>query len=112
MERQDDPGRWIVESSQTPAPLARLEADATSLVNAELVQMPGLIQTADYARAVMMAGDMLPELAEERVNARLERQLILDKYNAPKLDILLEETALRRVVGSHAVMARQLRAVL
>jgi hypothetical protein len=43
---------------------------------------------------------------------RLERQLILARAKPPKLDIILDEIALRRVVGSDAVMARQLRALL
>src|SRR6266568_43974 len=115
VERQDEPGRWIVESSKlTPThnTLLRLEAEATSLVSAELVQMPGLTQTAEYVRALMQAGDVPPELIEGRVYARKKRQLILDKGRPPKFDILLDEAALRRVVGSHAVMARQLRALL
>jgi hypothetical protein len=115
VERQDEPGRWIVESPRltpTHSTLLRLEAEATSLVNAELVQMPGLTQTAEYVRALMQAGDVPPELIEGRVYERKERQLILDKAKPPKFDILLDEAALRRVVGSHALMARQLRALL
>jgi hypothetical protein len=112
VERQDEPGRWIVESSRTPTPLMRLEAEAISLINAQLVLIPGLLQTAEYVRALVQAGGVLPELVEARVNTRMERQLILSKAKPPKLDIILDETALRRVVGSHAVMARQLRALL
>jgi len=112
VERQDEPGRWIVESSRTPTPLMRLEAEAISLVNAQLVLIPGLLQTAEYVRALVQAGGVPPELVEARVNARMERQFILSKAKPPKFDIVLDETALRRVVGSHAVMARQLRALL
>jgi transcriptional regulator with XRE-family HTH domain len=112
VERQDEPGRWILESPLVPSPLPRLEAEAMSLVSAELVLMPGLLQTAEYARAVMKAGDVLPELIDEWVNLRMERQLILAKNNPPKFDIIIDEAVLRRVVGSHAVMGRQLRALL
>jgi hypothetical protein len=56
VERQDEPGRWIVESSGAPAPLVCLEAEATSLVNAQPVRIPGLVQTTDYIRALMQAG--------------------------------------------------------
>jgi hypothetical protein len=112
VERQDEPGRWIVESSGAPTPLKRLEAEATSLVIAQLVRIPGLVQTAEYAHALMEAGDVPPELADARVKTRLERQLVLAKAKPPKLDIILDETALRRVVGSDAIMARQLRVLL
>jgi hypothetical protein len=111
-ERQDEPGRWIVESSGAPTPLKRLEAEATSLVNAELVRIPGLVQTAEYARALMQAADVPPDLTDARVKIRLERQLVLARAKPPKFDIILDEIALRRVVGSDAVMGRQLRALL
>jgi hypothetical protein len=116
VERQDEPGRWVVESPKlapTYDTLLRLEADAVSLVSAQLVQMPGLTQTAEYIRALMQAGDLPSELIDGRVNARKERQrLILDKAKPPKFDIILDEAALHRVVGSHAIMARQLAALL
>jgi hypothetical protein len=53
----------------------------------------------------MKAADVPPDLADARVKARLERQLILARAKPPKLDIILDEIALRRVVGSDAVMA-------
>jgi Domain of unknown function (DUF5753)/Helix-turn-helix domain len=114
VERQDEPGRWIVESKLKPthSTLVQLESEAISLVSAQLVQMPGLTLTAEYVRALMQAADVPPELIEGRVDERKERQLILDRNRPPKLDILLDEAALRRVVGSHAIMARQLRALL
>jgi hypothetical protein len=90
----------------------RLEAEATSLVDAEPLLMPGLVQTAEYMLALMKAADVPPELFEERLGTRMVRQRILDENNAPKFDIILDEAVLRRVVGSHAVAARQLRALL
>jgi len=112
VERQDEPGRWIVESSGAPTPLARLEAEAVSLVNAQLVRIPGPVQTAEYAHALMEAADVPPDQADALVKVRLERQLILARAKPPKLDLILDEIALRRVVGSDAIMARQLRALL
>jgi hypothetical protein len=112
VERQDDPGRWMLESPVVQTPLVRLEAEAISLVNAQIVLIPGLLQTADYARALMMAGDVPPELVDAQVKTRMERQLILAKAKPPKLDVIVDEIALRRVVGSHTIMARQLRALL
>jgi hypothetical protein len=113
-ERQDDPGRWetypeLAEGSTT---LMRLELEASSIVDVECLLVPGLVQTADYTEAIMKAADLRPEQIAARVKARKERQTILLKDKPPKLDLILDETILRRVVGSHKVMAGQLRALL
>jgi transcriptional regulator with XRE-family HTH domain len=112
VERQDEPGRWILESPLEPTPLMRLEAEAISLVDVEPLLVPGLVQTAEYMLALMKAADVPPELFEERLGTRMVRQRILDQNNPPKFDIILDEAVLRRVVGSHAVTARQLRTLL
>src|SRR5882762_3624927 len=113
-ERQDDPGRWEPMPPQAPAPrtLLRLEQKTTGIVNGQPLVVPGLVQTADYARVVIKAGNALPERVESRVEARLARQFILTKDDPPKVDLILDETALRRVVGSPKIMARQMRAIL
>jgi Domain of unknown function (DUF5753)/Helix-turn-helix domain len=112
VERQDEPGRWMLESPLEPTPLMRLEAEATSLVDAEPLLVPGLVQTTEYMLALMKAADVLPELFEERLGTRMLRQRILDRGDSPKFDIILDEAVLRRVVGSHAIMARQLRTLM
>ena len=113
-ERQDDPGRWELMPPQAPAPgtLLRLEQKTTAIVNGQPLVVPGLVQTADYARVVIRAGNALPERVEARVEARLARQFILTKDDPPKADLILDETALRRVVGNGKIMARQMRAIL
>src|SRR6266566_5110277 len=113
-ERQDDPGRWEIMSPETQKPrtITRLEAKVTTIVNAQPLLMPGLVQTADYALAVMKSGHVRPEQIEPRVEARLARQSILSKVKPPKVDLILGETVLRRVVGNHKIMAEQLRALL
>jgi len=111
VERQDEPGRWIIDSVLQQTPLVRLEAEAISLVSAEPLLIPGLVQTAEYAHAVMKADDVPPDLTESRLEARKTRQLVLDKARPPKFDIILEESVLRRQLGGSAVMARQLRAL-
>lgn len=118
-DRQDDPGRWELELPIEPddAPnkkgtLRRLELEATSFVDAETTLVPGLAQTADYTAALMKAADVPAELAARRVAIRMERQCLLFKNNPPKFDMIVDEAVLRRVVGSRAVMAQQLRALL
>jgi len=56
--------------------------------------------------------DVPPEQMESRLDTRKVRQLVLDKARAPKFDIILDESVLRRPLGGGAVMARQLRALL
>jgi transcriptional regulator with XRE-family HTH domain len=112
VDRQDEPGRWILESPTAPTPLMRLEADATSFVSVETLLIPGLVQTAEYARALMKAEGSSPEQIEQWVEWRMRRQRVLDKAKPPTFDIILDEAVLHRPLGGHALMARQLRALL
>src|SRR6266702_4411444 len=113
-ERQDDPGRWEIMPPDAPAPgtLVRLERKTTQIINGQPLVVPSLVQTADYARVIIKAGYALPEQVEPRVQARMARQSILTKGKPPKADLILDETALRRVVGDSKIMARQLRTLL
>lgn len=87
-----------------------LEAAATSIDVYMPLLVPALLQTADYARAVIRA--VRPELPdpelERRVELRMGRQDILEQDRPPALHVLLEETVLRRPVGGQQVMAAQL----
>jgi transcriptional regulator with XRE-family HTH domain len=70
----------------------------------------GLLQTPDYARTVISGyfRDESPEDIERRVELRLKRQAIVTRKTAPvKLDMLLHESALHRVVGSPRIMVEQ-----
>ncbi|MGV9412515.1 helix-turn-helix domain-containing protein [Nocardia sp. NPDC003693] len=75
-------------------------------------QIPGLLQTKDYARALIgtFYRDGLPEEVDRRVELRMKRQNIVTRKSEPlELEVLLHESALHRVVGNRAVMATQLR---
>ncbi|PJE95422.1 transcriptional regulator [Streptomyces carminius] len=76
--------------------------------------VPGLLQTEDYARAVLSLDVMLKGKAqlEERVSARLDRQMRLHSPDRPGLWIILDEAVLRRPVGGPAVMREQLTRLL
>ncbi|HEY0700318.1 MAG TPA: helix-turn-helix transcriptional regulator [Micromonospora sp.] len=87
----------------------RLESEATRLVNWEPLLVPGLLQIPEYTRAVMRACGVPETDAQTRVAARLARQAILTKDEPPELRVLVDETAVRRVLGGPQVMARQLR---
>ncbi|WP_063063725.1 helix-turn-helix domain-containing protein [Nocardia violaceofusca] len=87
-----------------------MEAAARSLITYQAV-VPGLLQTADYARALIGSyPGYTQEEVDRRVAVRLKRQKILTrKANPVRLEVLLSESALRQVVGTHRVMSGQLR---
>ena len=87
-----------------------LEADATVLRYYQSTIVPGLLQTADYARAMLEVS--VPRLTSERMaellEVKLTRQRILNREQPLRLWAVLDEAALHRVVGGRAVMASQL----
>lgn len=88
-----------------------LEADATSIRDFGLGVMPGLLQTADYARAVLMATvpRRTPEEVEQLIEGRIARQQrVLSAENPPQFHAILEASVLHRVVGTPAIMRAQL----
>ena len=83
------------------------EASAISSYHAQLV--PGLLQTAEYASAVMQTLVFSqPELINERLAVRLARQAVLARDPPPQFWTILDEAVLRRPVGAPDVMRRQL----
>jgi hypothetical protein len=70
--------------------------------------VPGLLQTAEYARALFVGAGVDEDTADEMVTARLERQAILDRPDPPHIVAVLDETVLHRLIGSPAIMADQL----
>ncbi|MEV6099746.1 helix-turn-helix transcriptional regulator [Nocardia sp. NPDC051981] len=88
-----------------------MERSARRLVTYQ-EQIPGLLQTSDYARAVFRAfpGFENDEDIQRRIDIRLKRQVIVTrKANPLAVEVLLNEAALRRVVGGKRVMAAQLK---
>lgn len=99
----------LVLKSQLPTwfqPYAELEARATYISTYQSQLVYGLLQTPEYARAVLATG--LPENLEELVAARVERQRILDRENPPMVWVILDEAALHRPIGGQGVMRNQL----
>ncbi|MCC3326988.1 helix-turn-helix domain-containing protein [Nocardia abscessus] len=86
-----------------------MERSARRLTSYE-VQVPGLLQTADYARALIGAflHDGSADEIEQRVRVRLNRQVAVTRKTRPvDLHVLLDEAALYRMVGGPKVMAEQ-----
>jgi transcriptional regulator with XRE-family HTH domain len=84
-----------------------LEAEAAEIKTYQPQLVPGLLQTADYARAVIRVEhpDATDEEVERRVELRIRRQ---QTENPPKLWVILDEAALRRTIGGAVVMRAQL----
>jgi transcriptional regulator with XRE-family HTH domain len=91
-----------------------LEAEAASISDFGLGFIPGLLQTADYARAIVQAAvpKWMPKIVEQRVLGRMTRQQLLRMQAAPHFDAVVDESVLHRVVGSRAVMLAQLERLL
>jgi transcriptional regulator with XRE-family HTH domain len=91
-------------------PFVELEKTATSLQWWEPVLIPGLLQTQEYARAILRASRPRDTDAriDEMVTARLARQEILRRHNPPDLWVIIDEGVLRRPVGDAGVMTGQL----
>jgi transcriptional regulator with XRE-family HTH domain len=90
------------------------ESEARSVHNYESLFIPGLLQTEEYGRAMVKGVLATATQAEidERVEARSERQKLLDGEQSLELWAVLDEAAIRRVVGGSAVMRGQLLHVL
>jgi transcriptional regulator with XRE-family HTH domain len=90
--------------------------EAAALIRSYEVQfVPGLLQTEDYARAVILAGrpELKADEVERRVGLRLERQKVLMRKAHPlQLWSVVDEAALRRPIGGVRVMKGQLQRLL
>ncbi|KOU68041.1 DNA-binding protein [Streptomyces sp. MMG1533] len=76
--------------------------------------VPGLLQTKEYARAVLSVGLTLSgdEQLDERLTARMTRQERLGSPDRPELCVVLDEAVLRRPIGGRDVMRAQLELLL
>lgn len=91
-----------------------LERAASVIRTYEVQFVHGLMQTEDYARAVILiANAHAPaDEIERRVSIRMKRQQLLTQPDAPELWAVLDEAALRRAPGGHKVMRAQLERLL
>lgn len=87
-----------------------LEAEASALQTYQALVIPGLLQTDDYARALIQAGpaEITEEEVERRIAIRAKRQKILTGEDPARLSAVIDEAALRRPVGGADVMRAQL----
>lgn len=89
--------------------LVGLEWEASEIQTFEAILIPGLLQTADYAKAVFKGGRVMEGNDIERLTeARLARQRMLNREDPPTLWAIIDEAALRKQVGGIDVMHDQL----
>ncbi|MEU0722870.1 helix-turn-helix transcriptional regulator [Streptomyces sp. NPDC006140] len=108
-------GWWSTYARTMPSGLAMyigLEDGAKSIRAWEPGVVFGLFQTEDYARALFEAGKLVEEQTTEFVKRgvalRMERQEILTRENPVEIRAILDEAALRRIVGSREIMLKQI----
>lgn len=117
LERVSQPAQsaaWLA-TGYVPDQLASLmvlEQEATIITYVEVALMPGLVQTADYARLVFdgLVGEDTD--LEKQVTTRLGRQSLLSRPRGPKVVMFIEEGALNRTLGSSRVLRDQLEQLL
>ncbi|WP_431921144.1 helix-turn-helix domain-containing protein [Micromonospora wenchangensis] len=91
-----------------------LEAAAALIRSYEVQFVPGLLQTPEYARSVVLLGHRgaAADEVDRRVELRMQRQQVLDRADPPQLWAVIDEAALRRPIGGPQVMHGQLTALI
>lgn len=85
------------------------ESTANAIDGYELVFVPGVTQTPQYARALFeLGGKFEPAVIDSRVETRMSRREVLTRYNPAQCTFYVHEHALRSMVGSPQVMLEQM----
>ncbi|MFD1932613.1 MULTISPECIES: helix-turn-helix domain-containing protein [Nonomuraea] len=109
----NEPGWWHRFNDLLPSwfqAYVGLEEAAARIRTYEVQFVPGLLQTKEYAKAVITAGSagVSGDEIARRVDLRLERQRVLERPGGPILWAVIDEAALRRPIGGAEVMKAQL----
>ncbi|MFI5776511.1 helix-turn-helix domain-containing protein [Nocardia sp. NPDC051570] len=110
VHKANEPGWWHLYSDLLPSwfeTYLGLEGAAMSIRTFEGQLVPGLLQTEDYARAVVGLGHETGD-AVRRVELRRKRQEILDVRGGPTLWAVLDEAVLHRPIGGNEVLRAQI----
>ncbi len=109
-----EPGWWSRFGDPGLEPYVGLEQEAVAITSYTMYYVPPLLQTAEYARAVVrgIGRRMDSRGLSDRVEARLVRQRRLEGKDPPRYRALADEAVLRREVGGTAVMRAQLDKIL
>jgi hypothetical protein len=94
--------------------LSELEECAVAMRSVQTTHLPGLIQTAEHARAIFEQAlpPLPPSQIEARVSHRIRRQVVLERDDPPLYGAVVHEAVLRMQFGGPKVAQRQLRHLL
>lgn len=116
LARDPDGSHWLSvgmpDQHRQLAALLEIEREATSITTVSPLLVPGLLQTADYARAIMTVGEVPQDEIDMRVAVRLGRRDAIKRRDAAQLRAFIGESVLYQLIGGATVMADQLRALL
>ncbi|WP_447005584.1 helix-turn-helix domain-containing protein [Saccharothrix isguenensis] len=106
---------WLATGAELPRQLKALvehEQVATFITEVGPLLVPGLLQIADYTRAIMTEGGLPHADVEARVKVRLDRQQVLTRRNPVPYLAIIDESVLSRPLGGRSVMVAQARHLL
>jgi transcriptional regulator with XRE-family HTH domain len=111
--RESKQPSWWQQYDLPDTTFVGLETAAVSILDYESSVVPGLLQTEDYARAVVdgVLYGAPEDMVQQRVEVRLTRQKLLHAERPPQLWTVIDEAALHRLVGGPGVMRAQLEAL-
>jgi transcriptional regulator with XRE-family HTH domain len=103
-------GWWTQYEDLKLSPYIGLEQEASAITHYAMHYVPALMQTEDYARTIIrgVLPGIEPSVLEQRVEARLRRQQLLERESPPRYRVLLDEAILNRKIGSASLMATQI----
>ena len=85
-----------------------LEASAGKIKQFQGLLVPGLLQSAEYIKAILRATDSTPEQERRGLEVRTKRQELITEHG-PEFVFIIDESALYRAVGDNDVMRDQMR---
>ena len=108
--RAREDGWWAHYDELGVGPYFDLEQEAKTITYFSMSYVHGLLQTDDYARAIIRGVFPLmdDQVLKGRVEARMRRQELLERAGRPRVWVLLDEAVLHRQVGGRKVMSTQL----
>lgn len=115
--RSNEPGWWQPYGDVLPQwfeDYVGLEMSASRIQTYELLFVPGLLQTEDYARAVITSGhpDRATPDDERRLAVRMRRQQTLGRRDAPTFWAIIDESVLHRPIGGPSALVAQIERLL
>ncbi|MBB5157727.1 helix-turn-helix domain-containing protein [Saccharopolyspora phatthalungensis] len=111
----NDPN-WVATTlpaqRQQLAAFIEFEQNATKILEAAPLLIPGLLQTSDYTRALMTEARIPAGELATRVAVRIGRREVITRNRPARFTALVGEAALRQIIGSRELVAAQLRHLL